>query len=80
MPCYFNVVKVYKKFIINKWYYVISCGIINLMSTKYILKGGRNLMDLSAWREREMEVEEWQLRKVQFHFPGQKNRKRHLCK
>ncbi len=24
-------------FIINKWYFVISCDIINLMSTKYIL-------------------------------------------
>ena len=42
MPCDFNVVKVYKKFIINKWYYVISCGIINLMSTKYILRAGGN--------------------------------------
>ena len=37
-------------------------------------------MDLSAWREREMEVEEWQLRKVQFHFPGQKEQEEALMK
>lgn len=31
------VVNIYKKFIINRWYLVISCGIIYIMSTKYIL-------------------------------------------
>ena len=46
------MVKVYKKFIINKWYCVISCGIINLMSAKYILKAGGNLTQLHSLMEK----------------------------
>ena len=44
-------------FIINKWYFVISCAIINLMSTKYILLTAETLNHM--WSDKK---EKWRLK------------------
>lgn len=77
--------KVHNKWVVScniLWYHIHNEHKIYLIDCVYREEAARarnvRIIYLCSLIRREMEVEEWQLRKEQFHFPGQNNRKRHL--